>query len=79
MHQSKTGKNNTTGSKSSRVKEYLMKDQSKEDSSVKIPQLLANIKGYTSTIKANATIIKGTTRNNSLDVSIFLLEDMCIS
>jgi len=42
-----------------------MKDQSKEDSSVKMPQLSANLKGSNSTIKSSTTTIKGTPRNNS--------------
>ena len=42
---SETCKSRAAGSNSIRVKEYWLKDTSKEDSSVEIPQITANLKG----------------------------------
>ena len=48
----------SAGSKSNRVKEYQVKDQSEESSNV---QLSASLKGYNSTATTSTTTIKGTT------------------
>jgi len=61
MQPVKTGKSRAAGSKSSRIKEYQLKDESKEDSSIEMLQTLASLKGSNSTETTNNTTIKGIT------------------